>query len=464
MTLPDLKSALQLPERAESTQLVFRVFDDTSHQYYSSCTGFTAEPNLIDRSNPDAVRRSVEERIQFSNPYPTSWISTTHRWLWAVWEANRRFNRSGGRRNVRIAIIDLAGCQAANKNVSIPSLGYDRLSFIHSISGLSSAEIIFKRFAGMSDEILIYEKIPASAVISIWHFNNRMSALPIQYIHYLPPCADPDLAQDFRSNHNAVAAQFLEERQNKKWDATREGESCATAALVLLHEGYIRLFDDLGEIVKLAWKSSAQNAPRRRSLRIMARNRDNASSSQHSEVDKQQLPPLPHAFVILLADKVVDNLIGLTDPFCGDKIETVTTEVIMHMSCGTDSRRLTYERFLVHKKSLMARIANHIQDNGEEQLFLDFPFASGTCLVESTIFVQWPLKDELQITRSEWALMKCGMLGVVAAKLAPLYEKLDALLIEHRLKNELVDQAKAHHLDAGVKWVKKEVEYPLWWE
>ncbi|CAE6455457.1 unnamed protein product [Rhizoctonia solani] len=316
--LPDLKTAHRLVERVEITRLVFRVFDNNSHQSYSPSTGFTADTDVINPSDLSSVQRSVEKRISFYNQSPTPWISTTRQWLWAVWEANRRSNRAVQMNhpnpNVRIAIVDLDACLDAREGASIPSLGYNHLPFIHALSGLSSAVINSQRFADMADEILIYQKVPPPAVISIWQFNSCLSFLPKQFIHSLPPSVDPKTGTMANGN------------------ASRVGESCATAALGLLHDAYARLAGEVGEMVKSAWSTTARKVrtPIRRSVRIINCAREAVNSNQCTAPSEDHLPSFPEAFVESLAHKVIQKLIDSTDPFCRDTVEEATTEVIMY--------------------------------------------------------------------------------------------------------------------------------------
>ncbi|CUA71463.1 Apolipoprotein N-acyltransferase [Rhizoctonia solani] len=472
--LPDLKVANRLVERVESTRLVFRVFDDNSHQSYSPITGFTAEANIIDPSNLTSVSRSVERRVDFYSYHATPWISTSRRWLWAVWEANRRSNRAVRANhpnpNVRIAVIDLNACLNASKGISIPALGYNNLPFIHALSGLGNAEVKFQRFADMADEILIYQKVPASAVISIWPFDSCMSTLPSQFTHSLPPAISEQACREFRSNHKTVGDRFLEEWRDGEWDAGQVGELSATAALILLHDAHTRLVGEIGTTVKTAWVNVTRDAytPVRRSARILSRMKGlEGDSNQRSDLGEDHLSPFPQTYVELLAHKTVDKLLDSNDSLCRSTIEAAMTQVVMNTPCGTDSGRSTYEKFLRHKKSVMAQVTNYIPANG---LFIQIRrmrrevdrFRSVSLELART--VPLGLLDELHVTRVDWGTIKCRILESILATLAPLYKKLDALLIEPILRNELVDQAEAYHMDAGKKWLTKEIEYPLWWE
>ncbi|EUC54143.1 hypothetical protein RSOL_031330 [Rhizoctonia solani AG-3 Rhs1AP] len=470
--LPDLKTAHRLVERVESTRLVFRVFDNNSHQSYSPSTGFNADTDVINPSDLNSVKRSVEKRISFYNQSPTPWISTTRRWLWAVWEANRRSNRAVQMNhpnpNVRIAIIDLDACLNADEGTSIPSLGYNHLPFIYALSGLSSAEINSRRFADMADEILIYQKVPPSAVISIWQFDSGLSSLPRQFTHSLPPSVDSEWAQGFRANHELVVDQFLQDWHNSEWDASRVGESCATVALVLLHDAYVRIAGEVGEVVKSAWSIAAWKVrtPTRRSVRIINRAREDGNSNQRS-TPSEDLPPFPETFVESLAHKVIQEAVNSKDPFCRDTIEEATTAVIMCTPCETDSRRSTYERFLTHKKSLMAQIMNHVHANAlsiQIRRIRRKVDRFHSIALELARTVPLGLLDELHVTRVDWETMKCHMLRVILTKLAPLCKKLDVHLIEPIPRNELVGQSHAHNLEAEAQWLSKEIEYPLWWE
>ncbi|KAH7319533.1 hypothetical protein B0J17DRAFT_685930 [Rhizoctonia solani] len=463
MDLPRLKDANRLVERVESTRLVFRVFDNYSHRPYNSNTGFIAHADYpLDLSDATAVERSVEKHLHFGNPEATPWISTTRRWLWAVWEANRRANlRKVPRSNIKIAVVNLGMCLEANRRTPVLALGYNDLPFIHALSGLSKEvkSLRLRRFADVSDEILIYHQIPASAVISIWALDG-VWALPRQFTDPLPPLNPmPGWPPDFRSIHRAVSHKFLNDKKNGKWNAGEAGILCSIVALALLQDAYTRLVDSVEGIVHRARRINTWDEASPRTFRL----RTSEPRCTHSY-------PFSRADVISMVHSIMNEIVQLPDPFCREAVEPIVArELRFSYQIGTTSKQL-YKGFRVHKAAFMDQVMSVINNSALVVQARHVRHKLGGFIshaLEMARTVPLGLMDKLDITPSEWMTMKRFIFQTIQSKTTPLENKLlplvnapwEGTIFDHRGRTEPdVVEAKKR------KWMRRELVYPIWWE
>ncbi|CAE6496315.1 unnamed protein product [Rhizoctonia solani] len=453
MAIPDLKDARHLVERVESTRLVFRVFDNGSRQYYHPDSGFIAYVDYpFDPSDPASVERSVEKHLRYNNREATPWISTTRRWLWAIWEANRRANKSSIRRsNIRIAVIDLDACLAASPG-------------IHALSALANAEVTSRCFADVSDEILIYRQIPASAVISIWSFDRcNMSALPSQFVHPLPSSENaPGWPQRFWSSYCAVASQFLKDQREGRWNAGEVGMACADVTLAMLKDAYTRLVNHVEEVVHWARATETEGTLTSKTPWLRIRRRRLTYPYPFSQAD-----------VISVVHRLMKELVQLPDPFCQEAVEAVVTKELRYSAYRNKRKKSSkrmYRGFLIHKNTFMNHVMSVInasalvikarQARHKLDKFL-------TLALEMARTVPLGLMDELEITPSDWTTMKRYMLQKILTELAPLENKLIPLVNAPWIGSIFDPQGRVVP-DVGEarkrKWMRKEMVYPKWWE
>ncbi|CAE6495727.1 unnamed protein product [Rhizoctonia solani] len=241
-----ISGAISLNELLEETRIVFRVFDSCSFRAYDPASGFSAtgfdENTSVNRAellnaHLDPTNRTIV----------APWISTTRRWLWALWEMNRRYeSRSTGiiterhSPKVQVAVIDLAACQLEGTEPSRTST-FDR-SLILRPNGK-------KKKADTSDEILIYGKIPAAAIVSVWTIKKFFGILELPRLFSFQIPLHPDRAS-FRQVQEQLIALVSSPSQRKVRKASEEGERCASTAKVFMQDGYNRLEQQIDIMIK----------------------------------------------------------------------------------------------------------------------------------------------------------------------------------------------------------------------
>jgi hypothetical protein len=230
-SLPELRTSRRLNERIETTRIVFRVFDSSSFRDYNPTTGF--EATGFNKETPLSFAQLAEAHIDKDNrTIVTPWLSTTRRWLWAVWDMNRRFhwpNQRGPvvrRDSIRVAVIDLNACKGS------------RFRPVHSLS-LLSPQSEKRQFPNISDEVLIYGQVPLAAIISIWRFEKTIDIMGI------PPIISekmPDTVyKGYREIHHSIVKMLESLESARAWQAQNEGRRYVDIVISMMQHGYNRL-------------------------------------------------------------------------------------------------------------------------------------------------------------------------------------------------------------------------------
>lgn len=138
-----------------------------------------------------------------------------------------------GHTNIQVAVIDLDVCRAKNPAIPFASgIAHDG-PCIHALSGLLDLDDKYPRFANMADEILVYDNIPADAIISIVCYEKIFPLLPAEFQDSLPPSPP-----EFRVFHDQCARRLA---NGGKWDPEQRGEMSAEISLLLLGGAYTKL-------------------------------------------------------------------------------------------------------------------------------------------------------------------------------------------------------------------------------
>ncbi|KAG8739626.1 hypothetical protein FRC11_000610, partial [Ceratobasidium sp. 423] len=239
--IPNLQTAKHLNERVDSTRIVFRVFHSQSFRGYDPATGFVATG--FDEKTSHHETRLAEAHLDCRNKdIVTPWISTSRRWLWAVWEMNRLFEGYSAdsstvwkRSNIRVAVIDLAACRGGSK------------APVHALSVLGPAgNSKCRDFANMSDEILIYGKVPPAAIISVWKFEKSIKIMG------MPPLIWTKVPTGYYKPYRdfyRTLVQALEDPLTQAWTAKEEGERCASIVISMMQDGYRRLEERIDRMI-----------------------------------------------------------------------------------------------------------------------------------------------------------------------------------------------------------------------
>ncbi|ELU38608.1 hypothetical protein AG1IA_07376 [Rhizoctonia solani AG-1 IA] len=240
-SLPELRSANRLNERIDTTRVVFRVFDSSSFRGYHPANGF--EATGFDKTSLSYAHLAEAHVDRDNRNIITPWLSTSRRWLWAVWDMNRRsyLRRAGGlvvrQDSIRVAVIDLNAC----KGGPFPP--------VHSLSLLSPNSKL-RQFANISDEILIYGHIPPSAIISVWKFEKIERSVDIVGIPRIISQKMPtDGYESYRDVHHNLVTFFKSSSSAIIWQAREEGQRCADIAINMLYHGYDQLDQELEEML-----------------------------------------------------------------------------------------------------------------------------------------------------------------------------------------------------------------------
>ncbi|CAE6455449.1 unnamed protein product [Rhizoctonia solani] len=481
--LPDLKPAKHLCERVASTRIVFRVFDSDSYRGYDPATGFEAS-GFDERTRLDD--RLAEAHLSWGNcTVVTPWLSTTRRWLWAVWEMNRRFGgsyssspaRKRPSSGIRVAVIDLDACRG---NAKPP---------VHALSVLSPTSGL-RKFANMSDEILIYGRVPPAAIISIWTYEKAIgiAGLPSSILLHLPTGS----YLSYRDVHARIVESLDKPAEAQSWVAREGGEKCANIGINMLQDGYRRLEEQLGRIVGPVKEAQAWV------IKVTPRSDDLLDNLS------QEMGALSTD-----SDRGITSNLGINggrtpNPACAHTVQDAFTQMnkgayvfqkaitqarqdltraIQTDNTSTSSILDAYTALVAHHKSVQDRLSRSTSshtspfDHAFDQLLrleLSCFQAQQQCYealivrlareqierlrsiaLELARTVPLGLVDRLNVDQLDWTSMKCTMMGHVDAWLAPLEKKLDGL--EDKVVPGLV-------LQAEIGWLGNEQQYPKWWE
>ncbi|CAE6383714.1 unnamed protein product [Rhizoctonia solani] len=487
--LPDLKSAKHLSERVASTRIVFRVFDTSSFRGYDPATGF--EASGFDE-NPffDETQRA-EAHLNWANcTVVTPWISTTRRWLWAVWEMNRRFGgsfsssptRKRSSTGIKVAVIDLEVCRRSSPKPPV-----------HALSVLSPTSEQ-RNFANLSDEILIYGSIPPAAIISIWTYEKTIgiAGLPGSISLHMP--TGSYLA--YRDVHARIVESLDNPPELGAWTAREGGEKCAKIVISMLQGGYKQLEEQLDKMIRPIRETRAWAATKTPGF-------------------DDQLSSLTQGMGALSTQGTAGEVSNPGINGGGSALSHTMEDAIMHMNKGAyifqktitrarqDLTRATqapndpdpeysestildaYTALAAHRKSVHDRLSgskpNPNTTSPFTHAFDQLLRLELSCLqtqqkcyevlivrlarqkierlrsvaLEFARTVPLGLVDRFNVDRFDWASMRWSMMGCVDAWLVPLEKKLDGL--EDRVVSGLLLQAK-------MDWLGNEQRYPKWWE
>ncbi|KAG9073536.1 hypothetical protein FS749_015031 [Ceratobasidium sp. UAMH 11750] len=175
--LQDL-SPEELEDRVVHTRFAFRVLDNQSHVTYDHEQGFRSRilPSTGMNGQTLCLYRSAAHHVDCSFHVQSPWISASRRWDWALWEMARR-RRTAANLNIRVAIIDVYALLNESKspvgsNIRIyhalqllDPLLLDKLGWNSTWGGRRPAQL--QNFSNVADEILFFQSVPASAIISV---------------------------------------------------------------------------------------------------------------------------------------------------------------------------------------------------------------------------------------------------------------------------------------------------------
>ncbi|KEP46558.1 hypothetical protein V565_192640 [Rhizoctonia solani 123E] len=455
--LPDLKPAKHLSERVASTRIVFRVFDSGSFRGYNPVTGFEAV-GFDERTCLDD--KLAEAHLSWSNcTVVTPWLSTTRRWLWAVWEMNRRFGgnyssspiRKRPSSGIRVAVIDLDACRGDTKPP------------VHALSVLSPTSDL-RKFANISDEILVYGRIPPAAIISIWTYEKTIGivGLPTSISLHMP--AGSYLA--YRDVHARIVESLDNPPEGRSWLSEEGGEKCASIGICMLQGGYRRLEEQLDKMVGPV-KATRVWAAR------MTRSSDDLMDSLSQEMGA------------LSTDDGKGRAFSLqvNGGARAQTVEDAFAQMNKGASICTSSILDAYTALVAHHKSVHDRLSRCTSSNTSpfDQAFDQLLRLELSCFqaqqqcyealivrlarqkiehlrsvaLEFSRTVPLGLVDRFNVDRFDWVLMKWSMMECVDVWLVPLEKKLDGL--EDKAVPGLVLRAK-------IGWLGNEKEYPRWWD
>ncbi|CAE6491850.1 unnamed protein product [Rhizoctonia solani] len=475
--LPDLLPAKLLSERVASTRIVFRVFDRSSFRGYNPATGFVATG--FDKNPFLDEKQLAEAHLNWGQSSVfTPWISTTRRWLWAIWEMNRRANNMNT--EIRVAVIDLEACRGSAKPP------------VHALSALGSTSYSsYRNFANHSDEILIYGRVPPEAVISIWPFEklSELAWLPKSIPDRILP------GSPYKPVHNAISVALSNPPKTPMWKAQEEGERCAGIVIGLLQDGSKRLEGQLNRLLgqvretrTWAGKKNSNLDNLIDSLTQEMGSLSTGSGKSNGSSNNDNVGPAPNRVqtvedAVLLMNQGANAFQKTITRAQKDAISAIKPTDGSTAGYSESSILDAYTAVVAHYKSVNDRIAGANTGNASPfthafdqllRLELSCLQAQQKCYealivrlarqkieqfrsvaLEFARTIPLGFLDRLDIDRLDWAMMKWSMMGTIDSWLAPLERQLEGL--EDKAVPSLILQTK-------LGWLGNEQRYPKWWE
>ncbi|CUA71465.1 hypothetical protein RSOLAG22IIIB_09582 [Rhizoctonia solani] len=483
--LPSLSGANFLSERVTSTRIVFRVFDSSSFRGYDSNTGFVATG--FSRSSSLNDQRLADAHLNWNNhTIVTPWLSTSRRWHWAIWEMNRRFGGSfsssqsqkPSSTGICVAVIDLEACRGTARPP------------VHALSVLGPTSE-YRKFANISDEILIYGKIPKAAILSIWGFEKAADiiGLPRSISLHMPSGS----YLSYRDVHSRFVESLYNPSQAQEWKVQEGGELCASIAIAMIQAGYRRLERQLdttiGPIRAATASKSNHNSPddlmdslvREMGALSTVGAGSRATNPRTSGIGSDRAKTSEIEEAVNLISKGT-NLLHSTVARSPQEV----TGTVQHMdNTGQSEYDIldAYSTLLTHHKTVRNQLsasalgdASSLDQAYDQLLHIELLFFRAQKQAYETVLIRMArqrieffrsavlefartvplgLLDQLDVKSQDWVRMKWGMMGRVDAWLAPLERKLEGL--EDKDVPELIRRAK-------LSWLKSERSYPIYWE
>ncbi|EUC53969.1 hypothetical protein RSOL_023170 [Rhizoctonia solani AG-3 Rhs1AP] len=442
--------------QSETIKIVFRVFDSKSFRGYSPGIGFSAtwseDETLV------TYAELLEAHLDPDNrKIVTPWLSTTRSWLWAVWEMNRRYeSRSAGnstqRHNpdIQVAIIDLAACPSpTSEHASSPLFG--RESVFRPISRRKEIDT--------SEEILIYRKIPAAAIVSVWKFEKLFGVLGLPRLFSFHMPARPNERISFREVREQLRVIISSPFERQTWKPTEEGERSTSVAMTFMKIGYSQLEQQISRMIEPIRRARSQ-AGRTRSadehmsnltsgVGVLSTREGSLSGSRVSK------PPTNDDASSLGAFTSGETMAPLNDGADASQIKSTPLQEspdATYIILPTDGRAAS------QVPGVLMRELSHFaeQQNYYEPIIIQIARQKiehfRAIALEFSRTVPVGVLDQLNIDQHDWATMRWFMMGSINAWLAPLERKLDGL------ENNNVSKQK---LLAQFSWLSEEGKY-LW--
>ncbi|KAH7319534.1 hypothetical protein B0J17DRAFT_685932 [Rhizoctonia solani] len=417
--------------------------------------------------------------------------------------ANKCFSSSPTRKpsstGIRVAVIDLEACRGSAKPP------------VHALSALGPTGTSFSRdFANHSDEILIYGRIPPTAIISIWPFEELSEVVWLPKSISDQISADPGNYKAYKLVHNNTAAALSKPPKTQAWNAKEEGERFANIVTGILQDGYKQLEGQLdrllGQVKEAQTWAVKKNSNLDNLIDSLAQEMGALStgSGKGSTSKNDNVGPGPNRVqavegaVLLMnqaastfqktitrAGKAMISAIQPTDgpSESGSRRYIPQLTILQGTGCSDSSIVDAYTAVVAHHKSVNDRIAGTNSGNRSPfthafdqllRLELSCLQAQQKCYealivrlarqkieqlrsvaLEFARTVPLGFLDRLDVDRLDWATMKWSMMGSVDVWLAPLERKLEGL--EDKAVPSLILQTK-------IGWLGNEQQYPKWWE
>ncbi|CAE7123739.1 unnamed protein product [Rhizoctonia solani] len=463
--------------RPKDFRIVFRVFDSTSFRGYDPATGFSATG--FDENAPQDYTELLEAHLDPTNrTVITPWLSTTSSWLWALWEMNRRYEsrsavttRQLHEPNIQVAVIDLAVCRTTEDTTS-STLGPKPIFRPTSR----------KKNSDTSEEVLIYGKIPISAIVSVWKFEKLfgVTGLPRLYSYHWQMLASARSGEynSFREARGQLAAVVKGHYQRQAWKATEEGERCASVAITFMKDGYNRLEQQINRMVQpirsqtdqvtqLAGLVESLSTGTGQELTIPVN--DNAIADLRTSVPEEGVtppgrgadtcpgqdipsgggqdatytilpgdlvgyldPPIFGAYMSLIAHNQVikQQILGISSGSTGNPVPSFLARELSHFSDQRGFYEHSIIRIIRQKIELFRAIA-----------------------LEFALTVPIGVLDQLKVDQHDWETMRWFIMGSINAWLAPLERRLDGL------EDNTIPEQKAQ---VQFGWLREERKYQWW--
>ncbi|KAJ7064347.1 hypothetical protein C8F01DRAFT_1131097 [Mycena amicta] len=178
------RSEIEFRRLVERNPFLFRV-----HSPKTSASplqdAFTA-PNLTRgmlRDPPPATYADVATHLDWTTRYSSVYISTSFSFMWAIWEALRRYH-FGVKHGIEIAVIDATAAVIARRAITA-------VEVLHSVSPSIRHPDHWKwyHYAQESQSVLVYGAIPQFAVLASVPLLKILDALPSYCLRPFPPPA-----------------------------------------------------------------------------------------------------------------------------------------------------------------------------------------------------------------------------------------------------------------------------------
>ncbi|KAJ7054301.1 hypothetical protein C8F01DRAFT_1164737 [Mycena amicta] len=128
------------------------------------------------RDPPPATYADVATHLDWTTRYSSVYISTSFSFMWAIWEALRRYH-FGVKHGIEIAVIDATAAVIARRAITA-------VEVLHSVSPSIRHPDHWKwyHYAQESQSVLVYGAIPQFAVLA-----SSTPSHPTASVHFLPP-------------------------------------------------------------------------------------------------------------------------------------------------------------------------------------------------------------------------------------------------------------------------------------